>query len=81
MEAKQDSRSSQEEEAKTYMSQAAACADAGDYTGARKYYLLAKDIYAGLSADDKLSEIERKMEVLDIKEGEQQAAAAAAGAQ
>ena len=38
---------------------------------------MAKDIYAGLSADDKLSEIERKMEVLDIKEGEQQAAAAA----
>ncbi len=81
VEAKQDSRSSQEEEANTYMSQAASCADAGDYTGARKYYLLAKDIYAGLSADDKLSEIERKMEVLDIKEGEQQAAAAAAGAQ
>lgn len=62
-------------EAEGYMNQAADAMNTGDYNSAKKYYLLAKDIYAGLKDEDKLDEIDRKMEVLDIKESEQQAAA------
>lgn len=54
-------------EAEGYMKQASAAMDAGDYNGARKYYLLAKDVYAALKDDDKLDEISRKVEMLDIK--------------
>lgn len=77
---KLSNQSGQESEAEGYMSSAVSCVDAGDYSGARKYYLLAKDIYASLNDEDKLAEITRKMEVLDMKESEQQAAAAAAAA-
>lgn len=42
----------------------------GAYTDAKKYYLLARDIYAGMKDDDKVKEIERKMELLDMKKEE-----------
>lgn len=61
-------------EAEGYMAQASDAMNVGDYTSAGKYYLLAKDIYAGLKDDDKLGEIDRKLEVLQMKESEQQAA-------
>ena len=54
-------------EAEGYMTQASAAMDAGDYNSARKYYLLAKDVYATLKDDDKLDEISRKIEMLDMK--------------
>ncbi len=54
-------------EAEKYMTQASAAMDAGDYNSARKYYLLAKDVYASLKDDDKLDEISRKIEMLDMK--------------
>lgn len=60
-----------EAEATEYMEQAGKKAETKDYTGAKKYYLLAKDIYAGLKNEDKLSEIERKMEIVEMKEEEQ----------
>ena len=34
---------------------------------AKKYYLFAKDIYASLKNDDKVDEIGRKMELLDLE--------------
>lgn len=69
-------RSEQESEAKEYMARAAAAREEKDYLSAKKYYLLAKDIYASLKMADKVNEIERKMEVLDIKVSESQSQAA-----
>ncbi len=57
-----------ETEAEGYLRQAEILTVAGDYNSARKYYLLAKDIYAAMKEDDKLAEISRKMELLSIKE-------------
>ena len=48
---------------------------AGDYLSAKKYYLLAKDVYASLKMEDKVEEIARKMDEVGIRE--QQAAATA----
>lgn len=61
-----------EAEAEIYLSQAAAVLDAKDFVSAKKYYLLAKDIYASLKMDDKVNEVARKMEVLEIKESEKE---------
>lgn len=61
-----------ESEADGYMEQAAAAAAKEDYTAAKKYYLLAKDTYAALKNQDKVDQIARKMEVLDIKEQEKE---------
>ena len=41
-----------------------------DTTNAKKYYLLAKDIYARLKDDKKVKMIETQIEILDIKQGE-----------
>lgn len=71
---------SQKEEAKGYEEQAEEAMNAGNYSGAKKYYLLAMDIYAEQKEDEKLDEIKRKMEILDLKENEQKEAAAAAAA-
>lgn len=57
-----------ETEAEGYLRQAEVLSDAGDYNSAKKYYLLAKDIYAAMKEDDKLAEISRRMELLSIKE-------------
>ena len=57
-------------EADEYMQQAEEMLNAGDYTSAEKYYLLAKDIFASEKSEDKLAEVERRLEVVDIKEGE-----------
>lgn len=61
-----------EEEAENYIRQAQEASDAGDYNSARKYYLLAKDVYAEIKAEEKLAEVTRRMEMLSIKEDEQQ---------
>lgn len=58
-------------EAEGYMNQAAEAMAAGDYTGARKYYLLARDVYATIKDEEGLDEVSRKMEMLEIKEGSQ----------
>lgn len=75
------SSSSQKEEAGEYVAQAEEAMEAGDYSGARKYYLLAMDIYAALKDDETLEEIKRKMQILDLKENERRAAAAEAAAE
>ncbi len=61
----------QGEEAESYIAQAQACETAGDYAGAKKYYLLAKDIYARQKDEEKLGEVERKIEAAGIKEQQQ----------
>lgn len=60
-----------EEEAEGYIRRAQEASEAGDYNSARKYYLLAKDVYAGIKEEEKLAEITRRMEMLSIKEDEQ----------
>jgi|GEM_PF-3636154 len=59
-------------EAEGYVNQALAAADKKDFITAKKYYLLARDIYAALTDQDKVDEIGRKLEVLDIKQEEQE---------
>lgn len=60
-------------EAEGYMNQAVSAMDAGDYTGARKYYLLARNVYATIKDEDGLDEVSRKMEMLNIRESSQPA--------
>lgn len=72
-EKKLGTREAQSAEAEKYMDRAAACADAKDYNGAKRYYLLAKDIYATLKDQEKLDAISRKMETLEILESSQPA--------
>ena len=57
------------QEAEGYTKQAQTAADALDYVTAKKYYLLARDVYASLKMEDKVDEITRKMDALDIKAG------------
>lgn len=75
-EKKIQSFTAQGEEAESYIVQAQACETAGDYAGAKKYYLLAKDIYARQNDEAKLGEVERKIEAAGIKEQQQQTATA-----
>lgn len=69
-------RNAQKQEAEDYMKQAQTAADAADYLTARKYYLLARDVYASLKMEDQVDEITRKMDALDIKAGQEEATAA-----
>lgn len=62
-------RDLQKQEAEEYEQQAQEAADIGDYMTAKKYCLLAKDVYASLKMEDKVDEISRKMDALDIKAG------------
>lgn len=68
VERKQKERQERETEAEGYLRQAEVLSEAGDYNSSRKYYLLAKDIYAAMKDDDKLAEIGRRMELLSIRE-------------
>lgn len=59
-----------EKEAEGYMAKAEEALAAGDLAAAKLYYLLAKDIYASLKEDEKVAEVERKIEALDISQPE-----------
>lgn len=71
---KAEEREQLKEEAQGYVQEAEEAAENGDYISAKKYYLLAKDVYASVQLEDKVGEITRKMERLDIKLDEQEAA-------
>lgn len=64
------------QEAEGYIKQAQTAADALDYVTAKKYYLLARDVYSSMKMEDKVDEITRKMDALDIKAGLEGAAQA-----
>ncbi|MCM1259113.1 MAG: hypothetical protein NC307_14860 [Roseburia sp.] len=66
LEEKIDQRETKEQEAKGYIKQAENAEANKDYLSAKKYYLLAKDIYASLGMEDKVEEISRKIERLEI---------------
>jgi len=57
-------------EAEGYIEQAGIAQSEGDFIGARKYCLLARDIYATLKMSDKVDEIGRKMELLNLEESQ-----------
>lgn len=59
-------------EAKEYAAMAAEAMADEAFSDAMKYYLLARDIYAGLKDDEKVEGIERRMELLDMKKQEAQ---------
>lgn len=61
-------------EAQSYASQAEAQYSEGNFVQAKKYYLLARDVYAQLGDDAKLSEVTRRLEVIEMGISEQEAA-------
>lgn len=73
VENKIDEREQLKEEAQGYVQEAEEAAKRSEYISAKKYYLLAKDVYASIKMEDKVEEITRRMERLDIKLDEQEA--------
>ena len=61
-------------EAQSYASQAEAQYSEGNFVQAKKYYLLARDVYAQLGDDAKLSEVTRRLEVIEMGISDQEAA-------
>lgn len=53
-------------EAEEYMSLAEVAYGEKNYVQAKKYYLLAKDVYSSMQNDDKVAEVCRKMELVEI---------------
>lgn len=53
--------------AEDYILQAEACYAEPNYVQAKKYYLLAQDVYAQIKDDDKVAEISRKINLLDLE--------------
>ena len=54
------------EEAAEYMALAEAAYEEKSYVQAKKYYLLAKDVYSSMQNDDKVAEVSRKMELVEM---------------
>ncbi len=67
LEEKAAQRETKEQEARGYVEQAEHAEEDRDYLSAKKYYLLAKDLYASLDMEDKVEEISREMERLEIE--------------
>lgn len=61
-------------EAESYVSQAETAYSEGNFVQAKKYYLLARDVYAQMGNDAKLSEVTRRLEVIAMGISEQEAA-------
>lgn len=53
-------------EAEEYMAQAEAAYLEKNYVQAKKYYLLARDVYSRMQDDDKVAEVSRKMELVEM---------------
>ncbi len=53
-------------EAEEYMSLAEAAYTEKSYVQAKKYYLMAKDVYSSMRNDGKVSEVSRKMELVEM---------------
>ena len=53
-------------EATGYMSQAERLYSEQNYIQAKKYYLLAKDVYASMQNNDKVSEVIRRLELIEM---------------
>ena len=71
---KLEARAKLETEAEGYMRQAENEYAEKNYVQAKKYYLLAKDVYAELENDSKVSEITRKLELIEMGMSEEEQA-------
>lgn len=69
-ESKLNAQADQIAEAEGYIEQAGIAQSEDNFIGAKKYYLLARDIYASLKMNDKVDEIGRKMELLALEESQ-----------
>jgi len=67
--------------AEDYILQAEVCYAESNYVQAKKYYLLAQDVYAHIKEDDKVAEISRKINFLDLEMTEAEKAAESAAAE
>jgi len=67
--------------AEDYILQAEVCYAESNYVQAKKYYLLAQDVYAHIKDDDKVAEISRKINFLDLEMTEAEKAAESAAAE
>jgi len=67
--------------AEDYILQAEVCYAESNYVQAKKYYLLAQDVYAQIKDDDKVAEISRKINFLDLEMTEAEKAAESAAAE
>ena len=67
-----------ENEAEAYIRQGEVAYAEKNYIQANKYYLLAKDVYAGMKNDDKVAEVNRRLELIHIGASEEEKAAKAA---
>lgn len=64
---KQEETEKKRADAENYVSLAEQGKVNGDMVTAKKYYLLAKDIYARLKEDDKVKQMETQIEILDLE--------------
>ena len=64
-----------EAEAEAYMRQGESACDGKNYIQAKKYYLLAKDVYAGTGNDAKVNEVLRRLELVEMGIDEEEKAA------
>lgn len=64
-----------ETEAAEYMRQGEAAYSDKNYVQAKKYYLLAKDVYASMKNDSKVSEVTRRLELVEMGISEEEKAA------
>lgn len=65
-------------EAEDYMSLAEAAYAEKNYVQAKKYYLLAKDVYSSMQNEDKVAEVSRRMELVEMGVSAEEAARKAA---
>lgn len=78
---KLDAQKELEAEAEAYLRQGENAYLEKNYIQAKKYYLLAKDVYAGLKNDSKVSEINRRMELVEMGVSEEERAEREAAAE
>lgn len=64
-----------EAEAAEYMRQGEAAYSEKSYVQAKKYYLLAKDVYASMKNDNKVAEVTRRLELVEMGISEEEKAA------
>lgn len=61
-----EEKTKREKEAEDYLKQAESSRQIFDIVMAKKYYLMAKDIYASLKNEDKVGEVSRKIELMEL---------------
>ena len=66
-ESKKEKKAEQETSAEDFLLQGDQAGEQKDFESAKKYYLLAKDVYTSMKEEDKLGVVERKLELLESR--------------